>query len=358
VLGQRSGDAAAYRLLAEVHSLKGKPQAAKAELERAIALVPDEPEAYLALAELELRAGSADGALAVLGRLLHRHPDGAGASAQSAVPPPPAGSLGSLGEAARYLMDTRPDDPLGYYLEGLLRQGRGDAEGSTPLFERALALQPDAAGPAIGLAQSLLAGGRPGVADLVDQGDLELAAGRLDGARQAYQQATRLAPKDRRAYGRLAGVLIRQGARAEAVAVLRAGLALQGGSPAVVRQIDEIHRGLAGARATPAAHDGVGDRYPRFERLDNALAVVLGGGPDAGRTGQGAEPGGERRAGEPRRLRGAWGLLRERRADHPAPFGYLDEIANAAAIVLGAVLAGFLVVMRRGGGTQRRTAGG
>jgi tetratricopeptide (TPR) repeat protein len=255
-------------------------------------------------------------------------------------------------------MDTRPDDPLGYYLEGLLRQGRGDAEGSTPLFERALALRPDAAGPAIGLAQSLLAGDRPGVADLVDQGDLELAAGRLDGARQAYQQATRLAPKDRRAYGRLAGVLIRQGARAEAVAVLRAGLALQGGSPAVVRQIDEIHRGLAGARATPAAHDGVGDRYPRFERLDNALAVVLGGGPDARRTGQGAEPGGERRAGEPRRLRGAWGLLRERRADHPAPFGYLDEIANAAAIVLGAVLAGFLVVMRRGGGTQRRPAGG
>jgi Tfp pilus assembly protein PilF len=360
VLSERPGDPSAHRLLAEVYAVQGNAQSAKTELERAIGAAPDEPEAYLALAALELRAGSADRALGTLGRLLAGQSGAEGGSKEVPMPLSPAHGWGSLEEAARCLMDTRPDDPLGYYLEGLLRQHRGDPDGSAPLFERVLALRPHAVGPAIGLARALLAGDPGGVADgaadLVDLGDQALAAGRLDSARQAYQQAIRLAPGARRAYGRLAGVLMRQGALAEAVAALRVGLELEV-SPELAHQLAELHRGLAGGRATPAAHAGIADRYPHFDGLDNALATVLGGGLDAGRTGQGAELGGGRRVGDRRLLRGAWGMLRERRADDPATFRYLDQVANAASVVVGAVLAGFLVVMRRGSGGQGRVTG-
>lgn len=352
VLAERPGDAMAHRLLADAHFLKGSAHSAKAELEKAIATAPDEPEGYLELAELQLRAGSPERALAVLGRLLYRQPDPLSTAKEVAPAQPPAGPWGSLEEAARCLMDTRPEDPLGYFLEGLLLQRRGEPEGSAPMFETALALRPGAVGPLVGLAGSLLAADSPGSVDgpgdLVGLGDLEVAAGRLDSARQYFEQAIRFEPGARRAYGRLAGLLIRQGALAEAVGVLRAGIEVTRGHVPLARQITDLHGRLVNGRTTPSGYDEIVDRYPSFDSVDNALAVLLMTGPDSARAGRASEPGGSGREGDRHHLRGPWSLLRDRRSDDPATMSYLERVANAAAIVVGAVLAGFLVVMRRG----------
>jgi tetratricopeptide (TPR) repeat protein len=360
VLGKRPGDASAHRLLAEAHQLKGDARAATAELERAIVSAPDDPEAYLALADLHLRAGRPERALDVVNRLLHRRP-GAAAAQADALAQVPAGQWGSLDDAARCLMETRPDDPLGHYLEGLLLQRRGEPEVSARPFRTALELRPDSVGPLVGLARSLLTSDGPdavdGAADLLSLGDLELEAGRLDNARQIFRQVIRFAPELRRAYDRLAGVLIRQGALAEAVAVLRAGLAVTGGHATVARRIADLHGRLGNGQTTPGRYDAIVDRYPTFEGLDGALAVLLPGAAHAGRAVRASAPGAAAHDTDRRPWR-HFGLLRDRRGnDDPAPLQFLGRVANAAAIVVGAVLAGFLVVMRRRGGDQERTLG-
>jgi Tfp pilus assembly protein PilF len=360
VLAERPGDASARRLLAEAHRLEGNAQAATAELEKAIASAPDEPEAYLALADLQRRAGKPERALDVLSRLLYRQPGPSSSAKAVALTQLPAGEWGSLDEVARCLMDTRPDDPLGYYLQGLLLQRRGEPEGSARLFQRVLDLRPESVGPLVGLARSLLAGDRgeaiDGAVDLVGLGDVEAAAGRLEGARALFEQAIRFEPRARRAYDRLAGVLIRQGELAEAVGVLRVGIEVSRDHAAVARRIADLNVRLANGRTTFAGHDAITDRFPSFEGLDNALALLLPGDGPAGRALPASTPRIAGRDGGRRPLR-PWGLLRDRRGDDVAALRYLERVGNAAAIVVGAVLAGFLVVMRRGSGGQGRAAG-
>ena len=80
---RRDWRAGELRLLATAHVAREELALAEDALKKAIELAPDNPAAYLQLAEMRFRSGDTEGASIVLEKLLARVPDNA--AAQSAL---------------------------------------------------------------------------------------------------------------------------------------------------------------------------------------------------------------------------------------------------------------------------------
>jgi tetratricopeptide (TPR) repeat protein len=280
-----------HRLLGLAHAQTEAYALSQDAFQKAVELAPDDPLAYLQLAEVRVRSGDPEGALATLEQLLQKVPDSvAGQQAISRIQLSQR-DWGALGETAERIKSNRAEHPLGYYLEGLSLQQQGEHAAAITAFEQALVKRPDAAEPLIGAARSEVALGNVDAAEqrvqavLKDKpgnalarfllGDIYLAGGRLEEARDQFDEAVLLNPTSPRGHSRLAGVQGRLGDAQAQRATLERGIEATGRSGLLVLQLATVLEAQGEYDQAMAAYDEVLSRFPNAVVAANNLAMLL-----------------------------------------------------------------------------------
>jgi tetratricopeptide (TPR) repeat protein len=200
---------------------QGRWDEALGHCNKALSILPDDPEARNNLSLIFLHQGKPDEAIAEAMRSIQSQPRSAGNRQTLARAYSQKGDFGDAAVSLRHAIQINPDVAetwceLGY---ALLQQGQ-TAEATTS-YQRALALNPDYA-----LAHN-------------DLGHILLSQGRLDEAMNHFQRAVELAPSFAEAHYNLAGILAQRGRLDEAISHLQKAV--------------EIQPGLAAARSRLAA---------------------------------------------------------------------------------------------------------
>jgi tetratricopeptide (TPR) repeat protein len=299
----------ALRMLATAHEARNEPALAQDAFQRVIELAPDDPAGYLQLAGLRRRIGDIQGAASTLNELLGRDPSSPLAQTALARIQQLQPDTDQLEETAQLIIETRPEDPLGHYLSGLVQQRRGDAEASVAPFVTSLEKNPKAAQPLVALTRSLMAlqyyeeaeqrllqsleQGADEIVAINLLGEVYVAAGRPDEARAQFEKAIAARPGAPLAYQRLAGLQAAAGDPGTAAATLRKGIKASQGSllltaalPPVLEQAGRIDEAIAAyeevlvanANADWAANNLamllVSHRADDTEALDRALTLA------------------------------------------------------------------------------------
>ena len=291
VLREKPEDVTAQLLLGQAHVLKGDLALAQEAYEKAIAAAPTEPAAYLALAELRVRGGDPDGAEALLEKLLAKAPDNAAAQQAIARIQLSEQDWTAAEETAKRIRTARPDHPLGYYLEGLAQQRRGELEASVKSFDKALELKPGAAEPLVALARSEVQLKRPDRAAerleavlakeptnftaLSLSGVVAMDSGQPGIARERFEALVRAYPKSSNSYLLLSTLLARQSDREGAVKVLRDGVERTGRNTMLVLQLAGLLEALGDAEGAIPLYEEVLQLNPKSDPAANNLAVLL-----------------------------------------------------------------------------------
>ena len=293
VLGEFPDRIAAQRLIGQAHAAKGESALAQDAFEKAIAIAPTDTLAYLQLAELRVRSGDSEGALLVLESLLDKVPDNEAAQQAIAKIQLSSRDWDALGATAERIRATRPQHPLGYYLEGLLLQREGDHAAAVEAFEQALEASPDAVEPLLGLARSQLALGRPEQAEqrvlgvmrynpnslvaMTQLGDIYAATEQYDKAIETFDEVTRFHPKSPRAYERLFRLQLQIGDAAAARATLERGVKETDRSGFLLFRLAALLEQSADYAAAIEIYEEVLQQYPDANMVANNLAVLLSG---------------------------------------------------------------------------------
>jgi putative PEP-CTERM system TPR-repeat lipoprotein len=207
---ERIPDSAGPRvLLGQVHFARGDEAAAREAYQQAIALSPEDPQANLALAYMDVEAGDLDSAEKKYRRILGKY--------ETHLP-----SLLAMSELAR---------------------ARGQAGDQEAWLRKAVSAHPDVLGPRTSLVALMLTQNRPNEAmsllDEVDQaqrddprylaarGLSEMYAGTYDGAKAQFERLVALLPESAVAHYYLSRALVRLGSLEASRAELAAALELQ-----------------------------------------------------------------------------------------------------------------------------------
>jgi len=248
-LAAAPGDPRALAALAREELDQGRPHAALALLDRAVAAAPDWAAPRVERVEALQRAGLPARAVLAAAEAVDRFPTVPGAVRAAARA---ARELGRSGEAVlryRTLLALRLDDgeARGALVQLLL--DRGEVDGATALLAEAIRLDPSQLAPRLRL------------------GDVLAANGRLAAAEEAFAAAAALAPAEPDVHERRGRARLAAGKEAEALADLRRALELTPQSPG----LKELVRSLE-----PAV-----ERFERPYLLDAAALAAAAPAPAA-----------------------------------------------------------------------------
>ncbi len=247
----RAGSGAAS-VLAELHRgfgsaalAVGQTAVARASLERAVALAPDDALAWGLLGNARFAGAEPDGAVEAYRRALRGRPGwgdihvNLGVALQQRQPPDDAGAIAAFRAGAA----AEPGLSKAHYCLGAALHTAGDLDGAAAALARAAVLAPGDAAIVARLGEVEMARERPAAAvaayrtalalrpDWVDlQYNLGVAqdiegTGDLDAAADCYRRAVALAPDCGKAHFNLGGVLFKQGRLDEAVIAYGAAMA-------------------------------------------------------------------------------------------------------------------------------------
>lgn len=288
--------ASVHELLGQAHASKEEYALAQEAFEKAIELEPQRSSAYLLFAHLRVRTGDMDGALAVLNRLLEKVPDDAKALEAVAQIQMTRSDWEALAGTANQVQNDRPEHALGYYLEGVAAQKLDDHDRAIGAFENALQRSPNAVEPLVAMARSLFVQNRVDEAEqrvsvvLQDKpndsvalnllGDLKLAQGKPEQAKEYYDRAIEYHPKVARAYVQLAGILAAEQSFEDAIEVLKRGAREADQNAALLFQLANMHEKRGDAEAAITAYEELLKVYPDTVLAKNNLAMLLANHPE------------------------------------------------------------------------------
>ncbi len=251
-------DAGVRRALYDAAMRAGDEAATRRQAEALVRVAPQDTEARRALAAILDAAGDAAGALKTIEPVLPALMTG---PAPTGAPPPRAAPTQS-----------EPKEPESIRnLAGRLLTGAGRAKEAVPILEAERLRRPGDPGTAHRLAEALRASGDgaraaaverpflPGAEqraiDLMSQGSAAFAAGRLDEARAALEEARQYAPDQDQMLFLLARTLRRLGDAPGAIAVLDEALARRADRPWAIGYLSQLlgEAGRADAAAAMAA---------------------------------------------------------------------------------------------------------
>ncbi|MCP5084116.1 MAG: tetratricopeptide repeat protein [Alphaproteobacteria bacterium] len=287
---------AAQRMLGQAHALNGELALAQDAFEQAIAMAPTDPAAYLQLSELRVRTGDNDGALLVLEGLLEKVPDSAVAQQAIARIQFSRRDWDALDQTAHRIQQSRPEHSLGYYLNGVVAQRKGDHVNAVKMFEKALDISPKAVEVLLGLARSHLAAGDLDQAEqrvrqvlkenpnnvtaLHLLGSVQVVAGQIDAARATFDEAIRFHSSSPLAYGLLAQLEEQQGNLERTTAILERGAAETERNGILLFQLAGVHERSGDYDGAIKAYEEVLTRHPQADVVANNLAVLLATGKE------------------------------------------------------------------------------
>ena len=233
------------------------------------------------------RAGCCRG----IGRLLAEIPDDAAAQDALARLQLAVNDMQALEKTADLIRESRPADPLGYYLKGLALQAGGKLEASVVELETALEKEPKAAEPLVALAQSYLALDQSAKAEsrleqLLEQnpvngvaanllGEVYLSTGQTDKARDQYRKAIEIIPGSPAAYQGLARVQMANREPESALATLQSGIEATQRNGMLVLSLAVLRQQLGDFDGAMAAYEELLQQSPENDAAANNIAMLI-----------------------------------------------------------------------------------
>ena len=248
---------AGLRLLAQVHLKRGETDAAVETLWKVLRLAPKDAGSAELLAYVLTQRGDYQTALKLWDHVTQIAPESARAlQARAAI----AIRLKNWSEAEAnigWLLQMPGQEPIAWLLNGQLLLARGQIEEARAALSKAEELQPDATEPMIGLVQSYvvtkdIAGALSYLEQRISEQPDDFPAlaslsvilasqGKIDLARQAFDEATQVESTQPSSYREFGRVLYRTGDLAGAVEIYRAGLERYQDDPSLLDGLAQLY---------------------------------------------------------------------------------------------------------------------
>ena len=217
------------RLLGRAYAQRQEPALGIEALQRAVELAPQDLGLRLELAQLAVQGGQDAAARPQLDAYLAQRPDDPTALELQCRVLVHDGAWSAAEPVAVHIQKLQPEQPLGYYLSGVIARARGNEAEAQRLFAAALERAPTAIEPLSALVRGYVTAGQPqlAVARLrqvleVDAkhvvarnllGEVLLSQHQVEAARAEFEQVVRAQPDWWMPYRGLAGVALAGGDR-------------------------------------------------------------------------------------------------------------------------------------------------
>jgi predicted Zn-dependent protease len=245
----------------------------------------------MTLAQYLAQNRKVDAALEQLDAALKASPNNAGVLELKARIQIAARDWAGATTTAKAIVQALPKQALGYYLEGVAQQGKGDLAAAATLLEQAVERAPKAVEPVTALVQTLLLAKQPDKAltrldRLIAEQPESALAWNLKGevllsqkkgaeAEVALKKAVELAPKSAVLYRNLALADLLAGDAEGALKAFREGVDATGGQPVLRFQLASLYEQLGRYDEAIAEHEAMLKANPDSPAVANNLAMLL-----------------------------------------------------------------------------------
>ncbi|HEX6143205.1 MAG TPA: tetratricopeptide repeat protein [Geminicoccaceae bacterium] len=279
------------RLLADLHLQRGEADAALTAYTNVVRHAPDDRATLERLATLLMQRGDDQPALKMWDRVLALDPGSVTALRARALIAIARRNWSEAEANIAWLDEIPGQDALVPSLEGWLLMSRGDFAAARTAFQSALAAGPDAARLTSGIVRSHLAEGDVDGAlafleqrareDPKDFGALALMGrllarqGRLDQARQSFEQAISRAPDRIPLYESYSDVLYRSGDLPGSIEAVQAALARQPDDPNLLDRLAQMHLLRGATEAAIETYERLLEAGPPSDQAINNYAALI-----------------------------------------------------------------------------------
>lgn len=268
---------------------------ARAELQTALKLAGNYPDALFKLAEMKIRSGESKNAIGDLDRFVSDNSGSIRGHELLAAALEASGRTDEANEAYRQIVAIDPERAESHYELGVALQSHGDAAGATREFEAAVALAPGYADPMTQIVLMDLTNGKSDAAlDRLNQqlvrvprsGPLYDLVGLVHGARNelpaaeaAYRRAVDLDPGLVDARVRLAELYAGTSRFDLALQQSDSALRFEPANARAMMTLGVAYQQRGDTARARQAYESVLSRYPRFVNAANNLALLLADEP-------------------------------------------------------------------------------
>jgi tetratricopeptide (TPR) repeat protein len=291
VLRDQPNAVAVMRTLALAYQQNKEPDLAEQTLRAALQVSPKDFQSRQQLAQALIGAGKLDQAGPLLEELAKDNPTSIPVQ-ESLFHVQAAQNRNAEARAtAETIERIGPNQPLGYYLAGLVDEAEQKSDQAAKDYQQALQRKPDAAEPLAALVRLDLRLKRaPAAMALVDgviarfpddplardfKAELLLAQGQIDASIAVYQDTVRIAPAWPAAYRGLARVQFTAKRSDDAVRSLQLGIEKTQGSDILIGDLSELYQRLGRPNDAIALYEGVLAKSPNSSFAANNLAMLL-----------------------------------------------------------------------------------
>jgi len=264
---------------------------ARTELQTALSLAPDYPEALFKLTDLKIRTGEGRAAISDLDAFVSANPGSIRGRELLAAALAASGRTAEATETFHRLIDIDPERAESHYELGVSLQSTGKTAEAIREFEAGLALAPDYADPMTQLVLLDLAAGKPASAlERVNQqiarapqsgplydllGLVQAARNDVAAAEAAYRRAVQLQPSLVDAHVRLAELYDATGRFDPAIAEADAARRLDGRNVRALMALGVGHQQRGDTALAREAYETALGLNPRYAGAANNLAYLL-----------------------------------------------------------------------------------
>lgn len=156
VLNVQPQNIAVLKLLSSAHLQNNDPVLAKENLQKILALSPNDESAAVDLANVLIKTGANEQAIQLIDAVVKEHPKSKLALQGAFSIYSAQKQWDKAQEFSKRIQSAFPEEGVGYYLSGLAYQSEGKTEASIHAFELALGKQPDAVEPMTQLVKGLI----------------------------------------------------------------------------------------------------------------------------------------------------------------------------------------------------------
>lgn len=279
------------RILARAHLVNKEPQLAIDTLKKALEANPQDILMRGDLANVYSSQKDLDSALGQLQDVLKIDPKNKSAFEGIFKIHVFREELAKAHEVADQMKITLPEDPMGFYLDGLVYQGEKKLPESIQQFESALAVSPDAVQPLSQLIKSHLAMGKADVAEkrlleVIERnpknfvahnlaGEIKLAAKQFDAAKKFFEDALAINANWAILYRNLAAAQVGLKQEDAAIATMEKGIEATKGSALLVTSLATYLEKAGKLDQAIGQYEKILKENPKSDLALNNLAMLL-----------------------------------------------------------------------------------
>ena len=291
VLVDQPQNVTVLKLLSAAHIQNNDPVLAKENLQKVLALTPNDESAAVELANVLLKTGDTEQAVQLIEAVVKEHPKSKQALQGAFSIYSAQKQWDKTQDYAKRIQSAFPEEGVGYYLSGLAYQAEGKVEASVRAFEQALNKQPDAVEPMTQLIKGLLVNKQTEKAvstlttSLKQQpknfvffnmlGSVYLNDKKFDEAISAFNKASIIKPEWSVPYHMIAVAYSAQAKKSDAIQALKLGLTNTKDNLDLVNDLATIYSSLGEHAKAIALYEEAYQLNPNSLDLLNNLVIYL-----------------------------------------------------------------------------------